>query len=277
MFDYAVVHCRSNRSSGGVLMRRIRCIISYDGTNYVGWQVQPNGVTIQEKLENALFELTGERIRVEGSGRTDSGVHARAQVAHFDTEARMAADKFAIAMNMHLPDDIRVLFSEECDSTFHARFSAKNKQYCYTVQLGPHKDVFARLTSLHLHVSPDIARMQQAASIVIGTHDFDAFKCAASSMENTVRTITDSKWTLNGRFLTYTVGGNGFLYNMVRILVGTMLEIGSGKRPFSDMEDALEGKNRKLAGATAPAHGLCLMRVSYPDFDTEEVLSREGF
>lgn len=255
-------------------MRRIRLIISYDGTNYVGWQVQPNGVSVQALLEKALFELTGEQIRVEGSGRTDSGVHAKAQVAHFDTEARMAADKFAIAMNMHLPPDIRVLFSEECDPTFHARFSAKRKVYSYTVQLGPHADVFLRTTSLHLHYVPDVEAMQKAAAAVIGTHDFNAFKCADSSMENTVRTITRSDWNRNGNLLVYTVEGNGFLYNMVRILVGTMLEIGSGKRPVSDMENAIETGSRTSAGATAPARGLRLERVIYPDFDTEEVLNR---
>ena len=256
-------------------MRRIRLIISYEGTNYVGWQVQPNGVSVQALLEKALFELTGETIRVEGSGRTDSGVHAKAQVAHFDTEARMAADKFAIAMNTHLPRDIRVLYSEECDSSFHARFSAKRKVYTYTVQLGAHADVFLRATSLHLHYIPDIAAMQRAASLVIGTHDFNAFKCADSSMENTVRTVTRSEWVKDGNLLIYTVEGNGFLYNMVRILVGTMLEIGSGKRPVSDMEKAIESGKRSDAGATAPAHGLCLSRVIYPDFDTEEVLRCE--
>lgn len=256
-------------------MRRIRTIISYDGTNYVGWQVQPNGISVQEMAEKALYELTGESIRVEGSGRTDSGVHARAQVAHFDTEARMSADKFAIAMNMHLPPDIRVLYSEECDPSFHARFSAKKKEYAYTVQLGPHADVFTRTTSLHLHYMPDISAMKRAAESVLGTHDFNAFKCTGSSMENTIRTVTRSEWDLNGQYLTYTVEGNGFLYNMVRILVGTMLEIGSGKRPVSDMEKAIESGNRNDAGATAPAHGLCLMRVVYPDFDTEEVLRRD--
>lgn len=256
-------------------MRRIRLIVSYDGTNYVGWQVQPNGVSVQSLLEKALFELVGEQIRVEGSGRTDSGVHAKAQVAHFDTEARMSADKFAIAMNMHLPPDIRVLYSEECEPSFHARFSAKRKAYTYTVQLGAHADVFQRATSLHLHYTPDIGAMQQAASFVVGTHDFNAFKCADSAIENTVRTITRSEWIRNGNLLAYTVEGNGFLYNMVRILVGTMLEIGSGKRPPADMKRAIESGRRSDAGATAPAHGLCLCRVVYPDFDTEEVLSRE--
>jgi tRNA pseudouridine38-40 synthase len=256
-------------------MRRIRLIISYDGTNYVGWQVQPNGVSVQSLLEKALFELTGEQIRVEGSGRTDSGVHAKAQVAHFDTNARMDAGKFAVAMNMHLPADIRVLYSEECDPSFHARFSAKQKEYAYTVQLGPHADVFHRTTSLHLHYMPDESAIQIAAKSVLGTHDFNAFKCSGSSMENTVRTITRSEWTRSGQFLVYHVEGNGFLYNMVRILVGTMLEIGSGKRPASDMEKAIKSGSRSDAGATAPAHGLCLERVIYPDFDTQEVLSRD--
>jgi tRNA pseudouridine38-40 synthase len=256
-------------------MRRIRTIISYDGTNYVGWQVQPNGVSVQSLLEKALYELTGEQIRVEGSGRTDSGVHAKAQVAHFDTNARMNADKFAIAMNMHLPPDIRVLYSEETDPSFHARFSAKRKTYQYTVQLGSHADVFHRTTSLHLHYMPDITSMQKAAAYVVGTHDFNAFKCADSSMENTVRTIERSEWLRNGNLLVYTVEGNGFLYNMVRILVGTMLEIGSGKRKPEDLLNAINSGNRKDAGATAPAHGLCLCRVVYPDFDTEEVLCRD--
>ena len=255
-------------------MRRIRLIVSYDGTNYVGWQVQPNGVSVQALLEKALFELTGETIRIEGSGRTDSGVHARAQVAQFDTESRMPADKFAIAMNMHLPPDIRVLYSEECDPSFHARFSAKRKVYTYTVQLGTHADVFQRNTSLHLHYDPNLFAIRKAAEAVIGTHDFNAFKCADSNMENTVRTVTRSDWTQHGNLLIYTVEGNGFLYNMVRILVGTMLEIGSGKRPVTDMENAIRSGNRSDAGATAPAHGLCLARVVYPDFDTEEVLNR---
>ena len=257
------------------MKRRIRLIVSYDGTEYVGWQVQPNGVSIQSLLEKALLEITREQIRVEGSGRTDSGVHAKAQVAHFDTEAKMAADKFAIAMNMHLPADIRVLYSEECDPSFHARFSAKRKTYRYTVQLGQHSNVFLRNTSLHLHYMPDIEAMETAASYVIGTHDFSAFKCASSAMENTIRTVTVSEWKRDGNLLIYTVEGNGFLYNMVRILVGTMLEIGSGKLQPSDLQKAIESGKRSDAGATAPAHGLCLCRVVYPDFDTEEVLRRE--
>lgn len=257
-------------------MRRIRLILAYDGTNYVGWQTQPNGVSVQETVEKALSEVTKAPVVLHGSGRTDSGVHAAAQVAHFDTEARMAADKFAIAANMHLPPDIRVLWSEECSPDFHARFSAKKKQYRYTVRVGMHADVFSRLTALQLHHVPDLAAMQRAAMDAIGTHDFRAFMSTGTRMENTVRTIEQSEWTQNGPFLVYTVTGNGFLYNMVRILVGTMLEIGFGLRAEDSIRVALETQNRSDAGPTAPAHGLLLARVCYPDFDTEEVLRRDG-
>lgn len=256
------------------MSRRIRIIVSYDGTDYVGWQVQPNGVSVQQRLNEALRDVTGETIQVHGSGRTDSGVHARAQVAHFDTAARMPADKFAIAMNMRLPRDIRVLFSEEVDPSFHSRFSAKNKTYRYTIQTGLHADVFMRNTALHVHTPLDFDAMRLAATDVVGTHDFAAFMSAGTTMENTVRTVTQSEWTQNGAYLYYNVSANGFLYNMVRILVGTLLDIGSGKLPQDAMLHALETKARTDAGATAPAHGLTLMRVQYEDFDTDEVLAR---
>jgi tRNA pseudouridine38-40 synthase len=256
------------------MSRRIRIIVAYDGTDYVGWQVQPNGVSVQQRLNEALLCVTGETIQVHGSGRTDSGVHARAQVAHFDTNVRMPADKFAIAMNMRLPRDIRVLFSEEVNAAFHARFSAKNKTYRYTIQTGLHADVFARNTALHVHTPLDFNAMQLAARDVVGTHDFAAFMSAGTTMENTVRTVTRSEWSKNGAYLYYDVSANGFLYNMVRILAGTLLEVGSGKRPQNAILNALETKARLDAGATAPAQGLTLMRVQYEDFDTDEVLAR---
>ena len=257
-------------------MRNLLLTISYRGTDLHGWQIQDNAVTVQEVFQNALYEIIHERPDIKGCSRTDSGVHAAAQVAHFDTEARMAADKFAIAANMHLPPDIRVLWSEECSPDFHARFSAKKKQYRYTVRVGMHADVFSRLTALQLHHVPDLAAMQRAAMDAIGTHDFRAFMSTGTRMENTVRTIEQSEWTQNGPFLVYTVTGNGFLYNMVRILVGTMLEIGFGLRAEDSIRVALETQNRSDAGPTAPAHGLLLARVCYPDFDTEEVLRRDG-
>ena len=249
-------------------------IISYDGTGYVGWQRQSNGISIQEMLEKALSEITGDCITVYGSGRTDSGVHARAQVAHFDTCVRMSPDKFAIALNMHLPLDIRVLYSEECDPSFHARFSAKKKQYRYRIHIGPHSDVFSRYTALQLHRYPSIDLMQRVAEDVLGTHDFRAFMSTGTTVENTIRTIEESKWEKDKNFLIYSVTGNGFLYNMVRILVGTMLEIGYGKLSDHTLSDALFSHNRKDAGPTAPANGLVLNRVIYDDFDTEEILFR---
>ncbi|MGN0785636.1 MAG: tRNA pseudouridine(38-40) synthase TruA [Candidatus Aphodomorpha sp.] len=254
-------------------VKRVRLIIQYDGTEYVGWQTQPNGVAVQAELERALLEVTGERIALHGSGRTDSGVHARAQVAHFDTGARMAADKFAVALNTHLPRDIRVLWSEETDAQFHARFSAKQKQYRYVIQLGPHALVATRRTALHVHTALDVPLMRQAAADCIGTHDFAAFMSAGVTMENTVRTIFSSEWTQAGPYLTYDVAGSGFLYNMVRILAGTMIEIGKHALPPDALKRAIASKQRGDAGATAPAHGLTLYRVRYPGFDTEERLT----
>ena len=256
------------------MSRRIRLIVSYDGTNYVGWQLQDNGVSVQQRLNEAALAITGEQIQLHGSGRTDSGVHARAQVAHFDTNARMPADKFAIALNMRLPRDIRVLYSEEAPEDFHARFSAKNKTYRYTVQTGLHADVFTRTTALHVHTNVDVSRMQRAAQDALGEHDFQAFMSVGSKLTSTVRTITKSEWIQHGAYLTYEVGANGFLYNMVRILVGTMLEIGGGKLPEDTIARAVTSGLRDDAGPTAPPHGLCLQRVQYEDFDTDEVLSR---
>lgn len=256
------------------MTRRIRMIVEYDGTGYVGWQTQPNGTAVQALIEKAIAETTGEVVALQGSGRTDSGVHARAQVAHFDTEARMQADKFAFALNTRLPRDIRILYSEEAPEDFHARFSAKNKQYRYTVQLGPHARVFTRSRALHCHYRLNEQRMQQAAEMFLGTHDFAAFMSAGTTIENTIRTITLSQWTKDGDYLYYDVAGNGFLYNMVRIITGTMLEIGMGQRELQSIETALETGERSAAGATAPAHGLTLWRVSYDGFDTETILKQ---
>ena len=257
-----------------MIMRRIRIIISYDGTAYVGWQTQPNGISIQETIENALSKVTKESVSLQGSGRTDSGVHALAQVAHFDTASRMPADKFAIAVNMFLPSDIRILYSEECSFDFHSRFSAKLKEYRYKIHVGTHSDVFTRNTALQLHHVPDLTSLQAAASDIIGTHDFHAFMSSGTSVEKTVRTITKSEWIIDGPFMIYCVSGNGFLYNMVRILVGTMLEIGFGNLNSDSFQTAFRTGNRSDLGPTAPANGLTLYRVIYDDFDTLEVLSR---
>lgn len=252
-------------------LRRIRLVIEYDGTRYVGWQTQANGVAIQPCIEEQIYAVTGERVRLHASGRTDSGVHALAQVAHFDTRARMPADKIAYALNVGLPPDIRVRYSDETDENFHARFSAKKKHYRYSIQLGPHARVFTRATALHIHGHLEISLMKKEAAAALGEHDFFAFMAASSTLEHTVRALYRSEWTREGDMLYYDVEGNGFLYNMVRILVGTSLAVGKGTLPPGTMAHALSSRRRDDAGPTAPAHGLMLMRVWYPGFDTEMI------
>ena len=253
-------------------MRRIRLIIEYEGTNYVGWQTQPNGLAVQQVIEEELRSVTGEEISLHASGRTDSGVHALAQVAHFDTSARMPADKFAFALNAGLPRDIRIRYSGEAEDDFHARFSAKRKQYRYTLQAGEHARALLRNTALHVHGRLEEDVLHAMAKDVVGSHDFRAFMAANTTMEQTVREIYRSEWTRDGDLLYYDVEGNGFLYNMVRILVGTMLAAAKGTLPPDAMQKALGSCLRQDAGPTAPAHGLMLMRVIYPGFDTAEVV-----
>lgn len=258
-------------------MTRVRLIIQYAGANYVGWQTQPNGVAVEEVIEKELFRLTGENITLHASGRTDSSVNARAQVAHFDTASRIPPGKFCYALNVSLPADIRIAYSDAPGECFHSRFDVVSKHYRYQVLLSPHLDPFYRDTALHIHHPIDVERMNEAASAILGTHDFLAFKAAGIELKDTVRTISRSQWheakaSRNGetRLLYYDVAGSGFMYNMVRILVGTMLEIGGGKREAMDMHKALRSRERGLAGATAPAHGLTLYRVEYKNFDTED-------
>lgn len=251
-------------------MRRIRLIIEYDGTCYVGWQTQPNGIAVQQVIEEQLKTVTGSLCPLHASGRTDSGVHAFAQVAHFDTDVRMPADKFAIALNCGLPKDIRIQYSDEAPECFHSRFSAKRKQYRYCLQLGPHSHVFTRNSALHIHTELNVPAMQEAAKLLEGEHDFSAFKSSGSTIDNAVRTIYRSEWIRKGEHLYYEVEGNGFLYNMVRIIVGSMLEIGKDACPPAMIQTALESGKRSDAGTTAPPHGLMLARVMYPGFDTAD-------
>lgn len=248
-------------------MPRIRLIIQYDGTGYVGWQTQPNGIAVQQVVERELEKLTGTRPALHASGRTDSGVHALAQVAHFDTDSRIPPDKFCYALNVGLPRDIRVLYSDRAEG-FHSRFDVVKKHYRYTVNNGPHAGAFNRNTALHYHYPLDMEAMQRAADVLIGQHDFAAFKSTGTDLESTVRTIYSANWSREGSILRFDISGSGFMYNMVRIIVGTMLEIGSGRREESAMERALLSCSRSEGGATAPAHGLMLYRVEYPDFDT---------
>ena len=253
-------------------MHRVRLIVEYDGTNYVGWQVQPNGLSVQEVLERELNKLTHEDIRINGSGRTDSGVHARAQVVHFDTNSRIPAEKFPYALNVSLPPDIRVKYGDEPNPDFHARFDVLKKSYRYTLYSAPHDSAFCYNNALHIHQRLDIEKMQRAADCIIGEHDFAAFKAEGVELKSTVRTMYTSKWTRDGNFIYYDICGSGFMYNMVRILVGTMVAIGKGYLPENTIDDALKKCTRNAAGDTAPARGLMMTRVVYSNFDTEEVL-----
>ena len=253
-------------------MRRIALIIEYDGTNYVGWQVQPNGIAVQQVIDDAIEKLIGERPVLHASGRTDSGVHARAQVAHFDTECRIPADKFCYALNTRLPDDIRIKASLEVPADFHARFDVNEKHYVYTINNAPHASAFTRNTALHVHYPLDIERLNAAAKLFLGEHDFNAFRSSGSAASTTKRTIYASEWIKDGDTLRYHVAGSGFLYNMVRIMVGTMIRIGQGFEEPSIITDALGAADRSFAGDTAPAHGLMLYRVKYDLFDTEDLV-----
>ena len=246
-------------------MRRIHLIVEYDGTNYAGWQRQSNAMTVQEKLENAVKKLTGETLCVHGASRTDAGVHALGQSAHFDTESRIPADKFSFALNTMLPPDIRVVLSEEVDEEFHSRFSTRGKRYRYLLYDAPHAGALNRNTHAHVIYPLDVDKMNQEAQDLVGTHDFGAFAASGSVVKDTVRTIYRAEVTRSGREVCLIVEGNGFLYNMVRIIAGTLIYVGTGKLERGAFKRAIESGDRLDLGLTAPAHGLTLMEVFYGD------------
>lgn len=261
--DEAYMENMSGVQERGV-MRNIKVVLEYDGTNYAGWQRQKNALSIQQVMEEALCRLTGERVTVIGAGRTDSGVHARGQVANFITASSIPAERFGFALNSLLPPDIRVLESEEVPHEFHARYWAKAKQYRYSICARTHAPAIARNYYYHVPYALDVKAMNAAAQYIIGTHDFKAFQSAGSSVKNTVRTVYQACWTWEPPcYLYFDIRGNGFLYNMVRILVGTFIEIGRHRMQASDIRRILESGDRDEAGPTAPAHGLCLMKVYY--------------
>lgn len=242
---------------------RIALKIEYDGKNYCGWQCQQNGDTVQRQIELALDSLTGEGARVHGSGRTDAGVHALGQVAHFDTESSIPAEKFAYALNAQLPRDISVRQSFEAAADFHARFSAKGKHYRYVICNEPQRPALWHGRCMHVPYPLEVAAMRDAAAHFTGEHDFAALQSAGSAVKDTVRTIYSLEIAQEGGFITLDVKGNGFLYNMVRIMVGTLIEIGAGKLAPQAVADILAGGERAAAGATAKACGLYLVEVFY--------------
>ncbi len=242
---------------------RVAFIVEYDGTNYAGWQIQKNDVTVQEKIEEALLPLGKGRITVFGAGRTDSGVHARGQCGHFDIDTNIPAEKFAFILNSRLPDDIRIRRTWQAEEGFHCRFSAKGKRYIYRIFASPHASALLGRFTMHVPEKLDLEKMRKAAEFIKGTHDFKAFCAQGSSVKTTVRTVSRLDIEKNDEIIEIIVEGNGFLYNMVRIIAGTLIEVGKGKKSPETVKDIIEGKARQEAGMTADAKGLTMDEVFY--------------
>jgi len=256
-------------------MRNIAMLVSYDGTGYNGFQTQPGGNTVQDKLEGAIQQLTGERTKITGSGRTDAGVHARGQVFNFHTGSRIPLERWCLALNSRLPGDIVVHSAREVPEDFHARRSAKRKTYRYSIQRSKFPDVFYRNTRFHHPLPLAVDPMRTALEAFTGEHDFTSFCSARTPVESHVRTIFAARLLSeayddpddgDAGVIHLEVTGNGFLYNMVRIIAGTVLEVGEGKRDPSEIATILTAKNRELAGPTAVPHGLVLWKVEYEFF-----------
>lgn len=245
-------------------MKRVKLVVAYDGTNYCGWQLQPNGITIEEVLNKALSDLLREPIAVIGASRTDSGVHAKGNVAVFDTESRIPAEKICFALNQRLPEDIRVQASEEVPLDWHPRKQNCVKTYEYKILNRKIDMPVGRLYAHFCYFQLDLEKMKQAASYLVGEHDFKSFCTVRTQAEETVRTIYSL--TLNKDeegLITMRISGSGFLYNMVRIIVGTLIRVGRGFYEPEQVREILEAKNRKAAGVTAPPQGLMLMQIDY--------------
>ena len=244
-------------------IKRFAIKIEYDGTSYAGWQRQKNAPTVQEAIEDALFRLTKERITLFGASRTDAGVHALGQVAHFDSATSIPAHKLFLALNTVLPEDIRICASAEVADSFHARFGAQGKKYIYRICNAVHAPAILRNTCAFVPGEIDIDAMKAAAELFVGTHDFGCAMSAGGSAKTTVRTIYSLGVIKNGSFIELHFHGNGFLYNMVRIISGTLICAGQRRLGASAISAALFNGNRELLGFTAPAKGLTLAEVFY--------------
>ena len=260
------------RISFGLDAMRVKLIVEYDGTDYAGWQTQKNAVTVQQRLEDALSDIAGCQISAFSSGRTDAGVHASGQVVHFDIDTRIPADKLSFVINNRLPNDIRVMHSEEAAPDFHARFDAKSKTYRYSFYISRHSSPLLERTHYCVHVPLDISAMRTAAGCFVGTHDFNAFCSSDTSVKSTVRTIFEcsvlqrfSASEAAGSVDIYSIDvtGSGFLYNMVRIVSGTLIDVGLGKIKAEDITSIIASCDRRRAGVTLPPNGLCLCKVNY--------------
>ncbi|MDD6058030.1 MAG: tRNA pseudouridine(38-40) synthase TruA [Clostridiales bacterium] len=244
-------------------MKRVRLIVAYDGTNYRGWQVQPNGITIEEVLNRHLSELLGEKIIVTGASRTDSGVHSLGNVAIFDTESRMPGEKISFALNQRLPEDIVIQNSCEVPDDWHPRYQVSKKTYEYRILNRSFRMPTRRLDTYFYHYPLDVDKMRQAAAYLVGEHDFKSFCAVGAQVRSTVRTIYSCEVGKADDVITIRMTGNGFLYHMVRIIAGTLLRVGAGEWEPEKIEEILSAKNRAAAGPTAPAHGLTMIGIVY--------------
>ena len=245
-------------------MRNIKLTIEYDGRRYQGWQrLKDSDKSIQGKIEKVISIMTEEKIEIIGSGRTDAGAHAKGQVANFKTESTMTIDEMLEYLNRYLPNDIVVNDIEEVPERFHSRYNAKEKTYSYNVWNSTIPSVFNGMHSFHYFDELDMGLMEEAAEKLVGTHDFLAFSALKKSKKSTERTIKEISITQEGNLIKFSFVGDGFLYNMVRILMGTLLQIGSGERPMESIDEALTSRKREDAGPTAPSHGLFLEEVVY--------------
>lgn len=244
-------------------MKRIKLTIAYDGTNYCGWQVQPNGITVEEVVNKALKKLTGEDIQVIGASRTDSGVHALGNVAVFDTHTTIPPERISYALNQRLPEDIVIVKSEEVAEDFHPRYCDCSKTYEYHILNTRIPIPTKRLTNYFVSYDLDVEKMRKAAGYLIGEHDFVSFCNVRTDVEDTVRTVTELEILKDGEEITIRISGDGFLYNMVRIIVGTLIRVGRGFYEPEKVKEILEAKDRKAAGVTAPPHGLILAEIRY--------------
>ena len=244
-------------------MINIKLTIEYDGKPYNGWQKQPNKPNIQGEIERAIYNITKEEVDLIGSGRTDAGVHALGQVANFKTNSNIPMEKLALAINSQLKNSIIIKKAEEVDERFHSRYNAKHKTYRYIINNSPCGTAIYRNLEYCFPIKLDVAKMQEAAKYFEGEHDFKAFKSSGTSAKNSVRTIYNASVKQEGEKIIIELTGNGFLYNMVRIISGTLLDVGLQKIKPEEIKNIIEEKDRQKAGKTLPAHGLYLVEVKY--------------
>ena len=244
-------------------MRNIKLTIEYDGKEFNGWQKQPNKLNIQGNIERAIETITGEKVDLNASGRTDAGVHAIAQVANFKTNSTLPIEKWPLALNANLKKSIRIKDAKEVDLRFHSRLTCKKKTYRYVINNSKYGTAIYRNLETHIPYKLDVIKMQNAAKYFEGEHDFKAFKASGTSSKSSVRTIYSAKVIKNNERIAIELTGNGFLYNMVRIIAGTLVEVGLGKIKPEEITGIIESKDRQKAGKTLPPYGLYLVEVNY--------------